>query len=223
MQQLAHPFTSALIGSVGLMTTCSCEGDREQVERIAKQVMDVSMREGYPVTLAWSKACIGWVQAPQGKRDGLDLIYAAIERLQQMRMLTQLPFYLGLSADAQWSLGLGSKALDTLDRALALAAANDEHWWDCELYRAKGEVLRSMQGGTGDAAEEWFLAALRSSRQCEAKSLELRAAHSLARLYQSHGKRTQAYDLLAPAYGWFTEGFETKELKQARTLLAELA
>jgi predicted ATPase len=94
-----------------------------------------------------------------------------------------------------------------------------ERWWEAELCRLRGELLRLSQSDS----ELWFQRSLDVSRQQGAKSLELRAAMSIARLWRDEGKRKEALDLLAPVYGWFTEGFDTHDLKEAKTLLEELA
>ena len=96
-----------------------------------------------------------------------------------------------------------------------------ERWWEAELCRLRGELLRSSQ--EQGESQLWFQRSLDVSRHQEAKSLELRAAMSMARLWRDQGKRDEARELLAPIYGWFTEGFDTRDLKEAKALLDELA
>src|SRR5262249_58809430 len=105
---------------------------------------------------------------------------------------------------------------------LAAAHATGERWGEPELTRLKGELL--LQEAVADApqAQACFHAALDVARRQQAKSLELRAAMSLGRLWQQQGKRTEAYELLAPVHGWFTEGFDTADLKEAKALLDAL-
>jgi predicted ATPase len=99
---------------------------------------------------------------------------------------------------------------------------HEERWWEAEICRLRGVLL--LQQGTPPAeAEAWLQRALDVARRQEAKALELRAAMSLSRLWQQQGKRQAAYDLLAPIYHWFTEGFDTADLQDARALLAELS
>jgi predicted ATPase len=98
-----------------------------------------------------------------------------------------------------------------------------ERWWQAELHRLQGEALLTRAGSGRAQACSCFQRALDISRQQEAKSLELRAATSLARLWAEQGRRAQAQDLVAPIYDWFTEGFETQDLKDAKTLLDELS
>src|SRR5262249_41788477 len=129
-----------------------------------------------------------------------------------------------LLAEACRHTGQGATGLTLIADALAQAVATGEDWWQAELYRLKGELL-VYEGGTHAVreAEERVRRALTVARRQQAKSLELRAAMSLARLWQHQGKRTEAHELLAPVYGWFTEGFDTPDLQEARALLEELA
>ncbi len=98
-----------------------------------------------------------------------------------------------------------------------------ERWYEAELYRLKGELLLQQSSDNQAEAEACFQQALDVARHQQAKSFELRAATSLARLWQQQGKRQEAHDLLAPVYSWFTEGFDTADLQDAKALLDELA
>ena len=109
-----------------------------------------------------------------------------------------------------------------LTEALTIAHNTGERFWEAELHRRKGELLLKQAVRGEPEAEAWFQRALDVARRQEAKSLELRAAMSLARLRQQQGKHAEAYDLLAPIYGWFTEGFDTADLKDAKALLDAL-
>src|SRR5262249_13532293 len=108
--------------------------------------------------------------------------------------------------------------------AEALEAINktEEHEYEAELHRLKGELLL-RRASSNEEGEDCFRQALNIARQQQAKSFELRAARRLSRLWQCQGKRTEAHELLAPIYGWFTEGFDTADLQEARTLLEALA
>jgi predicted ATPase len=145
--------------------------------------------------------------------------------------------YLTFLAEAYGHVGQTAEGLHVLAEALACAHTTGERCYEAELYRLKGELL--LQSGaqglvsgvstpdaglqTRDAeAEACFCQALEIARRQQAKSLELRAAMSLSRLWQRQGKRAAAWELLAPIYGWFTEGFDTADLQEARALLDEL-
>ena len=100
---------------------------------------------------------------------------------------------------------------------------HEERWWEAEVCRLRGVLLLRQPGTPQAEAETWLQRALDVARRQEAKSLELRAAMSLSRLWQQQGKRHEARELLAPVYGWFTEGFDTADLQEAKALLEELS
>jgi predicted ATPase len=130
------------------------------------------------------------------------------------------PYGLGLLSEALARSGDHDAALAAVMEALAAAAEIGERWWEAELHRLKG--LRLLACGDVEAAHAAFHDALRVAREQQAKSLELRASTSLARLWGEQGRRREAHELLAPVYGWFTEGFDTADLKDAKALLDEL-
>jgi predicted ATPase len=134
-----------------------------------------------------------------------------------------LPYFLARLAEAYHLQGQVEEGLAVLAEALAVVDKNDERWWEAELHRLKGELLQQQAVPDVSQAEICFQQALAVARYQQAKSLELRAAMSLSRLWQRQGKRTEAHQFLAGIYGWFTEGFDTADLQEARALLAELA
>jgi predicted ATPase len=107
-----------------------------------------------------------------------------------------------------------------LDHASQMIERTGEHWFQGELYRNKGQLL--LRQGHSEAAEQLYRKALSIAEEQEAKLWELRAAMSLARLRRDQGRRAEARDLLAPVYGWFTEGFNAPDLKEAKVLLDDL-
>jgi predicted ATPase len=124
-------------------------------------------------------------------------------------------------ADVCDHLGHTEDGLRALAEAHTLAEQHEDRWWEAEICRLRG-VLLLRQPGTPEA-ETWLQRALDVARRQEAKSLELRAAMSLSRLWQQQGKRQEAHDLLAPIYGWFTEGFDTADLQEAQALVEGLS
>ena len=115
--------------------------------------------------------------------------------------------------------GRPRKGCAVLAEALAVVDDNGERCWEAELYRLKGELLLARSAEQHAEAEACFHQALDIARRQQAKSWELRAAMSLSRLWQQQGKRAEARELLAPIYGWFTEGFDTADLQEAKALL----
>jgi predicted ATPase len=143
----------------------------------------------------------------------------------------QRPHFLTMLAEASGLLGQPDSGLAVLEEALTLVEKTGERYYEAELHRQRGELLLLCAAKSHPAqdsqnqhdAEACLQHALDVARQQQAKSLELRAAMSLSRLWQRQSKRQEAYDLLAPIYGWFTEGFDTADLQEAKTLLQELA
>jgi len=131
-----------------------------------------------------------------------------------------LPHNIALLAAACDTAGQIEEGLTLLDDALEMSERTGERWFAAELHRHKGQSL--LRRGHTEAAEELYRKALSIAREQEAKLWELRAAVSLARLRRDQDRRAEARDLLAPVYGWFTEGFDTPDLKEARALLDQL-
>ena len=132
-----------------------------------------------------------------------------------------LPHLLALLVEVHTEARQTQEGLAVLGEALAVVHKHRDRWWEAEIYRLKGELLRWQEASETQQAATCFQQALALARRQQAKALELRAAMSLARLWQWHGKREQAYELLAPVYGWFTEGFDTADLQEAKALLED--
>jgi predicted ATPase len=132
------------------------------------------------------------------------------------------PSYLALLAEWYGKAGQGAAGLEVLAEARATAQHRQERFYESELYRLEGELLLAQSVDRTAEAATCFQQALTIARQQQARWWELRAATSLARLWRQQGKRAAARDLLEPIYGWFTEGFETADLQEARALLEEL-
>ena len=135
----------------------------------------------------------------------------------------RLPYYLALLAEACGHTGLVAEGVTLLAEALAHAHHTGESWTEAELHRLKGELLLALSADHHAEAEGCLHQALAVARHQQAKSLELRAAMSLSRLWQQQGKRGEAHQLLTEIYGWFTEGFDTADLQEAKALLEALA
>jgi predicted ATPase len=134
-----------------------------------------------------------------------------------------VPLHLAHLAIAYADLRQFGEAQHAIDEATRAMETTGERWWEAHLYRVAGEIsLKSPEPATA-IAETYFARALSIAQQQQAKSWELRASMSLARLWRDQGKVQQARELLAPVYGWFTEGFDTLDLKEAKALLEELA
>ena len=186
----------------------------------AETAMTLCQQHGYSARLSHSMILAGWALVQQEQAaEGMAQIQAGFAiRHTQLHMSS----YMALLAEAYGQIGQPAQGVRVVDETLAMVAATEARFVEAELYRLKGELLQ-MQGAAGDASEACLQHAIDIARQQNAKSLELRAAMSLARLWRTQGKRTEAHQLLSPIYAWFTEGFDTLDLQEARTLLEELA
>ena len=131
-------------------------------------------------------------------------------------------YFLALLAEAHGTMGQPEAGLTVLAEALTCVDTTGERWYESELYRLKGALLLQQTSDNSTAAESCFQQAMAIAQNQQAKSLELRAATSLARLWQSQGKREEARQVLGDVYSWFTEGFDTADLKDAKVVLDEL-
>jgi predicted ATPase len=163
----------------------------------------------------------GWTMAREGHlQEGTAQLRQGLAAWQAMGAGLLQPYWLALLAETQWWAGQYDAGLHTVAEALAAAVHNQEPWWEPHLYWLKGELLLAQHGiHPPPAAEACFHQALASARHQQTKWLELRTAISLSRLWQQQGKRAEARALLAPIYAWFTEGFATVELQDAKALL----
>lgn len=182
-------------------------------------------RYGFDGWRAFSLAQLGYAQGMLGQfEEGLRLMNLVIGAMRARRALLGLPIYCCLAAEVCLRAGRTDEAGAALDLAFQMIEQHDERFWEAEAHRLRGECVVAANPDAVANAEAHFQKALEVSRAQSAKSLELRAATSLARLRQRQGGRRQdAVELLQPVHAWFTEGFDTQDLKDAAALLAELA
>ena len=240
-RELGHPFTVAfsLNNAAQLHQLLRvAQATKEQAEA----ALALAVEGGFPYFSSWGLVLRGWALAKQGQaeegiagiRDGLAALRASGAELWRS-------YGLSLLAEAYASAGRINEGMTALAEALAAVQNNTEHWWEAELYRLKGELLLRHQAersgaeqtsprvahGIVDAnaaeAQNCFQRAIEIARKQSAKSLELRATASLSRLLDKQGRHDQARTMLAEIYGWFTEGFDTADLKDAKALLNELS
>ena len=154
---------------------------------------------------------------------GYEVICSALEARKAKGLRSGNGHYLALAADAALLLGRPSDAMEHLENALDETAQGYEGYWEAELYRLKAEAILSAPSADQAEAETHLRRALEVAQQQGGRSLELRAAIHLASLWASQGHRKKAIDVLKPVFDWFTEGFDTPDLKEAKVLLDELA
>ena len=188
---------------------------------ITDRLIVEASESGYPAFRVWGKVFDDWARSHMfAEPEVLAEMNQSISDYKKVWGLFGVSTWQVLLADACLAQGEKQQALEALDEAEALIQKSGEHMMAPELHRLCGDI--ALANAREDKSDEAYRMAVESAREDMSKSLELRAATSLARLWQSQGKINEAHDLLAPVYDWFTEGFETADLKEAKALLDEL-
>ena len=198
--------------------------DVAAVHEQAEAAVALATEQGFPLWVALGMRLHGWALAMQRQsEEGIAQLRQGIATGGATGAALAVPYQCTLLAEVSAHLGHTKEALQALAKAHTLVEQREERWWAAEVYRLRGVLLLQHAVLQPEEVELCLRQALDLARLQQAKSLELRAATSLARLWQQQGKRTEAYALLAPIYGWFTEGFDTADLQEAKTLLEDLA
>jgi predicted ATPase len=198
--------------------------DVPAVHEQAEATVALSIEQGFPFWAAAGTILRGWALAMQGQGEsGMAEVRQGIAAYRATGAALLVPYYCTVLADVAAHLGHPADGLQALVEAHTLMEQHEERYWEAEVYRLRGVLLLQQPGASQAEAEAWVQRALDVARRQEAKSLELRAAMSLSRLWQQQGKQAEARELLASVYGWFTEGFDTQDLQEAKGLLEALA
>ncbi len=240
-RELNHPFTITYsLNNAAQLDQLLREGPA--AERQTEAALAVAVEGGFPYFLSWGLVLRGWALAEQGQTgEGIVRIRDGLAALRASGLELWRSYGLSLLAETCGAAGRLDEAMAALAEALAVVQVNTEHWWEAELYRLKGELLLKQEQSDihtsqtrlpGSAAfrvapnaaeaQSCFQRAIEIARKQSAKSLELRATMSLARLLDKQGRRDEARAMLADIYAWFTEGFDTADLMDAKALLEEL-
>jgi predicted ATPase len=204
--------------------TCIYCGDFAAANALVDELVALANEKG---ALFWRMGGImtqGYLMVVTGKAsNAVHTITSGLTAYQATGATLFMPQHLTNLARAHSELGQFGDAWRFIGEAIEAIEKTKERWWEAEINRLAGEIaLKSLEADAA-IAETYFERALAVARKQQAKSLELRASMSLARLWRSQGKLSEARELLAPVYGWFTEGFDTRDLKEAKALLEELA
>jgi class 3 adenylate cyclase/tetratricopeptide (TPR) repeat protein len=218
--QLNHAHTLVLV----LTWSCWIEGlfgSPAQVQRLANKVVALSNEHGFQAWLGWGMTLLGWssITLGTGQKD-LTFLENGLEGLRLTGTACSIPSALIFLADAYGTLGHPVEGLNRLTEAMQLMEKTEERYCEVELHRLRGALLARV--GDHAAADQSYRRAIDAARQQNAKLYELRAATCLVRFWRDQGKSGEARDLLAPVYNWFTEGFDTPVLKEAKALLESL-
>ena len=196
-------------------------GDSATLNEWADEMLVLASDQGLPYFRAVGTIGLGWARIMNGDvTAGISLLRSGSTAYRAAGAEAYTPHHLALLAKACEIGGQIEESLTLLDDASQVVERTGVRWLASELSRHKGELL--LRQGHVEAAEELYCKALSIAREQEAKLWELRAAVSLAQLRRDQGRSAEARDILAPVYGWFTEGFDTQDLKEAKTLLDDL-
>jgi predicted ATPase len=234
-KELSHPLSVAwALWCAGVLHRYRQE--RQAAQEQAEALITLATEQEFPHWVVLGTLLRGWAVTEQGQREEeIEPMRQSIATWRAMGAELDRPHCLALLAEAWGTTGQPEEGLAVLDEALAAVHRTGEHYCEANLYRLVEELslqLLSPQSTASDPrprlpnpqaeAEACFHQAIAIARRQSAKSFELRASMSLARLWQQEGKRAEAYELLAPIYGWFTEGFDTADLQEAKALLVAL-
>ena len=198
-------------------------GNRAAAAAQAQELVALAEEKGSLFWKAHGMVSQGCVLALTGRAsDATEMLISGMAAMRTTGATLRMPFYLPHLARAHAELGQFEAAWRCIGEAMTAAETTKEKWCEAEIHRTAGEIALMSPEPDAAKAQAHFERAIAIARAQQAKSWELRAATSLARLWRDHGKRQQARDLLAPVYGWFTEGFDTADLKEAKALLDEL-
>jgi predicted ATPase len=222
-QELSHSpsLANALTWATYLHQSCR---DVRLVQEHAEALMRLAAEQGFQLWLAVGSIRRDWALVQQGKQSAEDLarLYQRPAAYWAAGAEPERGYWLALLAEAHGTAGQAAEGMDRLKEALVVVEESGVQQWEAELYRLQGNLLLQQTVPDAQQAEACFCQALATARRQQAKSLELRAAMSLARLWLRQDKRAAAHQMLAEVYGWFTEGFDTADLQEARVLLDAL-
>ena len=231
----SHPYSLAL-AQYHAAVAHHVRQDWRRMQDMAEATMALAAEYIFPYWLASAQILKGWTLTIQGQAEaGIQLMEQGLADYQKIGAILNCPYSLTLLAEAYSANGDIAEGLTLLQEAQQLANLNKGHFYQAEMFRLQGELtLKEFQALSSKfqvslptaveaQAEEYFLKAIDLARQQQAKRLELRAVISLSRLWRTQGKRQEAQQQLANLYAWFTEGFDSVDLQEARALLNELS
>jgi predicted ATPase len=237
--ELSHPYSLA----AALYYAAMFHQDRREeqlTQERAEAVITLATEQGFAIWVALGNILRGWALAKQEQgEEGIIQMRQGLTAWRATGAELIRPYCLVLLAEAYEKVGQLEEGLSMLAEALEAVNKTGERFYEAELYRLKGQLMlqkfqisgskfqvanpQSLTPNPQSEAEAYFLKAIEIARRQQAKSLELRAVMSLSRLWQKQGKTKEAHEMLAEVYNWFTEGFDTADLREAKVLLEELS
>jgi tetratricopeptide (TPR) repeat protein len=222
LREYNHPYSLSFVYYWKAMFHQFCQ-DVQGVKKTSNKEISLSTEYGFLLWLAAMPIFLGWITAEKGKpKEGIAQIKQGIATIKATSSWCWHIHYLAMLAEAYKRAGQIDDGLATIEESLALMEKTGQRYFEAELHRLKGEFLRIKDGDEAEV-QSLFERAIGVAREQKAKSLELRATVNLARLWHKQGKKKEAYKKLSEISGWFTEGFDTQDLKDAEALLKELS
>jgi predicted ATPase len=222
-QQIVHPFSLGFALAFAAMIR-QFRREMRATQELAEATISLAQEQGFPYWRGLGALMRGWAVAHQGQvKEGIEQLTQGWTAWHATGAELHRSYFLTLFAEAHGTMGQPGKGLTILTEALVHIEHTGEQYYEAEIHRLKGELLLQQGLDNQAEAESCFAQAIAIAQSQQAKSWELRASTSLARLWQQQGKHQEAYDLLAPVYHWFTEGFDTADLQEAKALLDVLS
>jgi len=220
---LNHPFTDAFALATASIIWQFCR-EKQDVYDHTEAAVALSHEQGFPFWSALGTVVRGWALTALGQREeGLRQLRQGFADYRASGAEVFAPYFLALLAEGGAALNQVKEALDSLHAGVEMIERMGQHWCEAELHRLKGQLLLQQSPDNSEEAESCFQKAISIAQSQSAKSWELRAATSLAKLWQYQGKRDEARELLGDVYSFFTKGFDTADLTDAKALLDELS
>jgi len=221
-RDLSHPFSLAwALFFSALLHQFS--GNIHKTSELSKELISLSSDQEFPFWSAFGTIMRGWSVVETEKiESGSAQILKGLKDLETIGSACGKSYWLGLLADVCGTLGMYKEGIEVIDEALEFVEISGEHWTEADLYRIRGELTIGISSDNYEESESYFRKALLVAESLGARSLELRATTSLCRSLQKRGEKEKARQMLAKTYGWFKEGLDTKDLRDARALLEEL-
>jgi predicted ATPase len=221
-RELLQPHTLAFALHVNCIFH-QLRGDGPELRERSDELVALAAEQGYPHFAGTGTCFRAWATVATGGPivEAINELRRGLEAKRATGADIKLPYYFGLLAEAHGRIGQISEGLTLLSEALEVIERTDERWFEAELYRVRGELLRAK--GDPEGTELWFARSLAKAQAQNAKLWELRTCRSIARLRRDQGKLQETHDLLAAVYGSFTEGFDTRDLREAKALLDALS
>jgi predicted ATPase len=221
--ELSHPFSLAFAQCFAAFVS-QFRRDVPAVHAHAEATVALATEHGFTQWAVQGTTLRRWALAMQGQgEEEIAQVRQGIAAYRATGAAVFVPYFYTWLADVSAYLGRVEDGLQALAEAHTLVEQHEERWWEAEVCRLRGVLLLRQAMTPQEEAETCFQQALAAARHQQAKSLELRAAMSLSQLWQQQGRRAEAWELLAPVYGWFTEGFDTADLQEAKALLETLS